>query len=298
MILGCMRLGGTDEAAQARAFAAFDAALETGITMFDHADIYGEGQPERHFGEWLRQRPGIRERITIQTKCGIRPGLYDFSPEHIEKAVTGCLERMGIDMIDLLLLHRPDPLMEPHQVGSCLNTLHESGLVGAFGVSNMNAAQIRLLQHFLSTPLRVNQLELSLAKLDWLNEGIHVNQAAGRNVHFADGVIEYCQLHDIQLQAWAPLAYGWFSGQPPEHPSPAWQATAQRVEEMAAAKSTSREAIVLGWLMRHPAAIQPVIGTTHPDRIRACGPAAEVAAAMTREDWYSLFIAARGEALP
>lgn len=298
MILGCMRLGGTDESAQNRAFAAFDAALETGIRMFDHADIYGDGQPERHFGEWLRQRPGVRERITVQTKCGIRPGMYDFSPEHIEAAVAGSLERLGIETIDMLLLHRPDPLMEPKQVGSCLNALHEAGLVKAFGVSNMNAAQMGLLQNFLSTPLRVNQLELSLGKLDWLNEGVHVNQAAGRNVHFADGVIEHCQLNDVQMQAWAPLAYGWFSGRPPDHPHPSWHETARQVEEMAAAKGTSREAIVLGWLMRHPAAIQAVIGTTHPDRIRACGPTAEVAATMTRDEWYSLFIAARGEALP
>jgi predicted oxidoreductase len=177
---------------------AVDAALAIGITMFDHADIYGRGKAEAAFGAILKNRPDVREQMVIQSKCGIRlgegalPGRFDFSTEHILQAVDGSLRRLGIDYLDVLLLHRPDPLMEPDEVAAAFGQLKAAGKVRYFGVSNMSVAQIRFLQRALPDHLVVNQLEMSLAHLHWLDQGIHVNQAAGASVNFSDGLIEYC----------------------------------------------------------------------------------------------------------
>jgi predicted oxidoreductase len=197
-----------------------------------------------------------------------------------------------------LLLHRPDPLLEPAEVAEAFATLKAAGKVRHFGVSNMSATQMRFLQRALPDPLVVNQLELSLAHLDWLDQGVHVNQQAGAGTNFAEGLLEYCQEEHVQVQAWGPLAQGIFSGRSlagqPEH----LVQTAALVGELAAAKQTTREAIVLGWLMRHPAMIQPVIGTITPERITACQDAESQAAQMTRDEWYRLYVSARGTTLP
>lgn len=162
----------------------------------------------------------------------------------------------------------------------------------------MSAAQIHFLQQALPDQLAVNQLEMSLAHLDWLDQGIHVNQKAGASVNFAEGLMEYCQLARIQLQAWGPLAQGRFSGRVVEREPDNIRKTADLVKHMAAAKETTPEAIVLGWLMRHPAMIQPVVGTMNPERIRACKDAEQQAQRMTREEWYALFVSARGANMP
>ncbi len=162
----------------------------------------------------------------------------------------------------------------------------------------MNASQIRFLQQALPAPLVANQLELSLARLDWLDQGVYVNQKAGLGTNFAEGLLEYCQLERVQIQAWGPLARGIFSGRPLEGQPEHIVKTAALVGELAAAKGTTREAIVLGWLMRHPAMIQPVIGTMNPERIRACQDAERQAAQMSRDEWYRLYVSARGAALP
>jgi predicted oxidoreductase len=311
LVFGCMSLGrgGWDGGALpneeiARAEQAVEAALSIGITMFDHADIYGRGKAEALFGEVLKRRPDLRDRIVIQTKCGIRfpegdlPNRYDFSKSHILRSVDGSLKRLGTEYIDVLLLHRPDPLVEPEEVAEAFESLKQSGKVRHFGVSNMNAAQIRLLQAFLPDPLVVNQLEMSLLRIDWLDEGVHVNQKKGTEVHFGEGTIEHCRLEQIQLQAWGPLARGMFSGRPLENPPENVLKTKALVQKLAAEKQTSVEAIVLGWLMRHPAMIQPVIGTSDPERIRRCEDAVRQADTMTRDEWYSLYVASRGSLLP
>jgi predicted oxidoreductase len=287
-----------------KAEAAVDAALAIGVTMVDHANIYTRGKAEETFGRILKSRPGLRERLVIQSKCGIRfgegdvPGRFDFSKEHILESVDGSLRRLGVDYLDILLLHRPDPLVEPEEVAEAFGALKASGKVRYFGVSNMSAAQMRFLQRALPDQLAVNQLELSLAHLHWLDQGVHVNQAAGVGVNFAEGLLEYCQMENVQIQAWGPLAQGRFSGRQVEGDPETVQKTAALVRKMADAKETTPEAIVLGWLMRHPAQIQPVIGTVNPERIAACADAERQAQLMTREEWYALYVSARGKPMP
>lgn len=310
LILGCMPFGGgwnreplTSEHVL-KAEHAVDAALRIGISMFDHADIYTMGKAEETFGKILKSRPDLRQQIVIQSKCGIRPGegavpgRFDFSKEHILASVDGILGRLGIDYLDVLLLHRPDPLVEPDEVAEAFGRLKAAGKVRYFGVSNMSAAQIRFLQRALPDQLAVNQLEMSLARLDWLDQGIHVNQKAGATVNFSEGLMEYCQTERIQIQAWGPLAQGKFSGRPVENELENIRKTTELVKQMADTKETTPEAIVLGWLMKHPAKIQPVVGTTNPDRIAACEDAERQAELMTREEWYSLYVSARGNGMP
>ncbi|WP_028987873.1 aldo/keto reductase [Thermicanus aegyptius] len=310
LVLGCMSFGGEwsrneiTEEDILQAERAVDAALSIGISMFDHANIYTRGKAEETFGRVLKRKPGLREKIVIQSKCGIRfaegsvPGRYDFSKEHILKEVDGSLQRLGIEYLDVLLLHRPDPLMDPEEVAEALGKLKSSGKVRYFGVSNMNAAQIRFLQQALPDRIAVNQLELSLARLDFLDEGVHVNQKAGTAVHFSEGLLEHCQMEKIQIQAWGPLAQGRFSGRPLTDEPENIRKTAHLVQQMASEKETTPEAIVLGWLMKHPAMIQPVIGTANPDRIVACKDAERQSQLMTREEWYTLYVSSRGKALP
>jgi predicted oxidoreductase len=311
LVLGCMPFGGgwnTEPITREdvlKAEQAVDAAREIGISMFDHADIYTRGKAEETFGTILKNQPGLREQIVIQSKCGIRfaegdvPGRFDFSEEHILRSVDGSLQRLGIEYLDILLLHRPDPQVEPDEVARAFGTLKAAGKVRYFGVSNMNVGQIDFLQRALSDQLVVNQLEMSLARLDWLDQGVHVNQKAGVGVNFAEGLMEYCQRERIQIQAWGPLAQGRFSGRAAKGDEPETvRKTAALVAQMAEAKATTPEAIVLGWLMRHPAMIQPVVGTTNAERIRACADAEQQAAAMTREEWYALYVSSRGQNMP
>jgi predicted oxidoreductase len=310
LILGCMRFGGgwnrapiTAEDVR-NAEQALDAALSIGISMVDHADLYAWGKAEETFGRILKNRPALREQLVVQSKCGIRfgegavPTRFDFSTLHILEAVDGSLQRLGTDYLDILLLHRPDPLMEPDEVAEAFGRLKAAGKVRYFGVSNMHQGQIRFLQRALLDQLVVNQLEMSLAHLHWLDQGIHVNQAAGATVNFTEGLLEYCQMENIQLQAWGPLAKGRFSGRPVTDEAEHIQKTANLVQQLASTKGTTPEAIVLGWLMRHPAMIQPVIGTMNPARIIACQDAEQQALTMTREEWYALYVSARGKSMP
>jgi len=309
LALGCMRLGGGwnaesfGDAEVGEAEAAVDAALESGINFFDHADIYGRGKAESVFGEELRRRPGLRERIFVQTKCGIRfgegervPGRYDFSARHIVRSAEGSLGRLGVERIDVLLLHRPDPLVEAAEVAEAFHRLNREGKVRLFGVSNMSEGQIRYLQSALEVPLIVNQLEMGLTRIGFLESGVHVNQEAARANTFPDNTLEYCRMAGIQLQAWGPMANGYLSGRPLEGQPDNVRATARMVAAMAADRGVPPEAIVVAWLLRHPAAIQPVIGTRSPERIRACAKALDVE--LSREDWYALYVAARGRPLP
>jgi predicted oxidoreductase len=288
-----------DEAA-----AAVGAALHAGITLFDHADIYRSGKSEAVFGEVLASTPGLREKIRLQTKCGIRLGEqglqthYDLSRDGILERVNGSLKRLKTDYVDVLLLHRPDPLADPAEVASAVGQLMREGKVRQVGVSNMSGPQIEALQDHLETPVVANQLEMSLLKRAWLESTVLVNHAEGLDHSFPHGTVEFCGRHGITLQAYGALARGHYSGAPPESPTPAETATAVLVAEMAAAMGTTVEAVLLGWLMRHPARIAPVIGSANPERIRACAGAARVAAEMTRVQWYRLWVTARGSNIP
>jgi len=308
LVLGCMGFGGEwdhsplAETDVKKLREAVETALEIGITMFDHADIYRMGKAEQAFGRVLKEKPGLRERLVLQSKCGIRlddgrlPRRYDFSKAHILASVDGILSRLGTDYLDILLLHRPDVLMEPEEVAEAFAILKQAGKVRHFGVSNMNADQIRFIRAYTDEPIIVNQLEMNLVHNDWANHAVLVNQRQGASLNFSDGLVEYCRLHDVQLQAWAPLAKGLLTGAPmPDDAPQAVRRTRDLVAQMAREKETTPEAIVLGWLMRHPAMIQPVIGTTNPGRIRNCADAVRQAEHMTRDEWYTLFAAARGE---
>ncbi|MFF2479794.1 aldo/keto reductase family oxidoreductase [Paenibacillus sp. NPDC058071] len=309
IVMGCMGLGGgwnqnaitADDIKQAHQ--AVDAALSIGINFFDHADIYTFGKAETVFGQVLKERKDLRENIFIQSKCGIRfedgpgrPGRYDFSSDYIRSSVDGILERLGVEFIDFLLLHRPDPLMEPEEVAEVIYELKESGKVRHFGVSNMSAAQIKLLQSSSNEPFIINQMEMSLAKLDWLETGVLVNHPERMNSNFPEETLEYCRLENIQIQAWGSLAQGLFSGRHVDGQTDSIKETAQLVKDLADKKQTSPEAILLAWLMRHPAGIQPILGTTRPERIQKCGEAMKIT--LTREEWYSLFVSSRGRRLP
>jgi predicted oxidoreductase len=287
-----------------QAAAAVQAALDAGITLFDHADIYRSGKSEAVFGEVLATTPGLREQIRLQTKCGIRlneRGLqthYDLSRDAILERVNGSLKRLRTDHVDILLLHRPDPLADPAEVASAVGQLMDEGKVRQVGVSNMSAAQIGVLQDRLETPVVANQLEMSLLKRAWLESQVLVNHPEHLDYSFPHGTLEYCTRNNITLQAYGSLAKGVYTGAEPDSPTSAEAATAALVAELAGEYGTSGEAVLLGWLMKHPAGIAPVIGTANPDRIRACGDAARVAQALTRADWYKLWITARGSNIP
>ena len=308
IVLGCMGFGGewdhqpySKEDVQ-QMHTALDAALDSGINVFDHADIYKMGKAEQVFAEVLQQRPELREQIVLQSKCGIRfaddhgPGRYDFSGDWIRTSVEGILKRLKVEQLDLLLLHRPDPLMQPEEVAKVFNELLDSGKVKQFGVSNMHHYQIKFLQQFLKIPLIANQMEMSLLNYAWVDETVTAGMASKLNEQFSQGTVAYCQLNKVQLQAWGSLAKGLFTGGDLTGQPEKYVRTAKLVERLAAEYQTTKEAIVLGWLMRHPAGIQPVIGTTNIDRIKACGKARSLL--LNRNHWYELFVSIRDEPLP
>ena len=310
LIYGCMGLGGSwadepygveqvDEAA-----AAVEAALAAGITLFDHADIYRSGKSEAVFGEVLAATPGLRDRIRLQTKCGIRLGErglathYDLSRESIVERVDGSLKRLRTDFVDVLLLHRPDPLTDLAEVGAAVGQLLADGKVRAIGVSNMSGAQIEALQDRLEAPVAANQLEMSLLKRAWLESQVLVNHPESLDYSFPHGTLEYCARNGVSVQAYGALARGLYTGAAPESPTAAETAAAAMVAELVSKHGSTGEAVLLGWLMKHPAGISPVIGTVNPARIAACADAARLAAAMTRAEWYGLWVTARGSNLP
>ena len=307
LVLGCMGLGGgwnttpLTQQDEQQAFALIEAALDCGINLFDHADIYTFGKAEAVFGRYLQAFPAQRQQLLLQSKCGIKlgnaeqPGHYDLSKIAILAAVEQSLERLNTDYLDLLLLHRPDPLMEPDEIAAAFEQLQQQGKVRHFGVSNMGWPQLQLLQRSLTVPLVVNQLEMSLYRHHWLEESLLTGMPEGAGCHFGYGTVEYCQREQIQLQSWGSLAQGrYFSARADE--TAAEQATRQLVAKLAAEYQSTPEAIVLAWLLRHPARIQPVLGTSQPARLAAAVRAEQLD--LSRLHWYQLYIAARGGALP
>jgi predicted oxidoreductase len=308
---GCMPLGGgwddtpLDGATREKAGAALHAAIDHGITFFDHADIYCRGKSERVFGDALKQTPGLRAKMHVQSKCGIRfpgtphpdsPQRFDFSHTHIVQSVEGSLKRLGTDYLDTLLLHRPDPLVEPEEVARAFDDLHTAGKVRYFGVSNHTAAQISLLRKYVRQPNVFNQVAFNLLHTGMLDEGVVYNQITPRAPERNHGTIEYCREHDITLQAWNPLISGRLTGGARAPLSEAETHAAVVLADTARARGVSPEAILIAWVLRHPAKIQPIIGSTNPARIAASCEGDTVE--LSREEWYRLYIAGRGERLP
>ena len=306
LVYGCMGLGGDWDSSPVtrehytQARDVIETALENNITVFDHADIYTLTKAEQVFGQVLKDAPSLKDKMILQSKCAIRfedeagPKRYDFSAKWITESVDGILSRLGIEQLDILLLHRPDPLIELSEVAQTIHDLQASGKIKHLGVSNMHGHQIAFLQSALDTPIVANQLEMSLAFRDWVEDGITTNSAHNRNMGYAPGTIEHCMLNKVQLQAWGSLAQGRYTGGKAEFEEDV--ATAALVTKLAAEYGVSPEAIVLGWLMRHPAGIQPVIGTTNLQRIRQCTEATNVT--LSREHWYALLESARGSDVP
>ena len=306
LVYGCMGLGGDWDSSPVtrehytQARDVIETALENNITVFDHADIYTLTKAEQVFGQVLKDAPSLKDKMILQSKCAIRfedeagPKRYDFSAKWITESVDGILSRLGIEQLDILLLHRPDPLIELSEVAQTIHDLQASGKIKHLGVSNMHGHQIAFLQSALDTPIVANQLEMSLAFRDWVEDGITTNSAHNRNMGYAPGTIEHCMLNKVQLQAWGSLAQGRYTGGNAEFEEDV--ATAALVTKLAAEYGVSPEAIVLGWLMRHPAGIQPLIGTTNLQRIRQCTEATNVT--LSREHWYALLESARGSDVP
>lgn len=289
--VGCMRINGL---APSEAETFLQTALELGANFFDHADIYGGGECEKIFAEAIHMTPAVREKIFLQSKCGIRPGVaFDFSKAHILRSVEGILSRLRTEYLDVLLLHRPDALMEPEEVADAFHTLEEQGKVRHFGVSNQNPMQMRLLQKYLDKPLQVNQLQFSIAHAGMVTQGLRVNMTDDGAACRDGSVLDYCRLHDITVQPWSPFQYGTFQGTfLNSEKFPALNAELKRVGER---YGVSETVIAMAWLLRHPAKLQPVAGTMNPQRLAACVRAADIR--LTREEWYSIYLSA-GNFLP
>ncbi|MDR0642837.1 MAG: aldo/keto reductase [Treponema sp.] len=289
--VGCMRINKLDKAG-AEKFV--KTALDLGAYFFDHADVYGGGSCEEIFAEAAGMNPALREKILLQTKCGIRPGVaFDFSKDHILKSVDGSLQRLKTDYIDVLLLHRPDALVEPEEVAEAFGILHSQGKVRNFGVSNQNPGQIRLLQKYLRQPVVANQLQLSITNATFITQGLHVNMLDDTALGRDGGILDFCRLNDITIQPWSPFQYGFFQGvflNNKEFPK-----LNAKIDEIAKKYGVTNTTIAIAWLLRHPAKFQPVTGTMNTTRLADCVKAAEIT--LTKEEWYEILLAA-GNTLP
>lgn len=277
-----------------------ETAVEAGITLIDLADIYTKGKSDALVGEALRRNPSLRDKVVLQAKAGIiladeaGPGRYDFSYDHLITAVEGTLSRLGVERVELLLLHRPDPLVEPEEVARAFDKLQADGKVQHFGVSNHTPMQMELLRRYVDQPLVANQIEINLLHNELINDGIVAN-TTNTTYTGARGTLDYCRLHDIMVQAWSPVAGGHVFKATDDAP-PHIKATAAVVTELAEKHNVTGGAIMLAWLLRHPAGIMPILGTMNPARIHESVQADNVD--LTRIEWYRLFEAANGHAVP
>lgn len=288
--LGCMRIASM---ANEDIATLINTALDEGINFFDHADVYGGGKSEAKFAEALGMNPSLREKMILQTKVGIRQGSFDFSKEHILEAVDGCLKRLQTDYVDVVLLHRPDALVEPEEVAEAFDILESSGKVKYFGVSNQNPMQIELLTKFVKQKIHFNQLQLSITNTGMIDAGINVNMQIDRSVVRDGSILDYCRLKDIIIQPWSPFQYGFFEGVFLDNPK--FPELNQKINEIASKYSVTNTAIAIAWLLRHPAHMQPILGTTNPQRVKDSCQASGIK--LTREEWYQIYLAA-GNQLP
>ena len=292
VIQGCMRIGGKSDK---EIDEIVNTAYENGINFFDHADIYGRGVCEENFGKYLNRNPSFREKIFIQTKCGIKPGIsFDFSYDHIITSVENSLKRLNTDHIDYLLLHRPDTLMEPEEVAKAFEKLLNDGNVMHFGVSNQHPLQMELLKKYLGDiPLVANQLQLSVANCPMIDFGFNVNMTNDFSSSRDNGILEYCRLKDITIQPWSPFQYGFMEGTFINNDL--FKDLNIKLEEIGAKYGITPTGLAIAWLLRHPAKMQPVIGTTTPARIKEVCHASDVI--ITHDEWYDLYKSA-GKRLP
>ena len=289
--VGCMRINRL-QTQDAERFV--HTALEEGANFFDHADIYGDGECESIFSEAIHMNSTVREKIILQSKCGIRKGIaFDFSKKHILESVDGSLKRLNTEYLDVLLLHRPDALVEPEEVAEAFDELEKSGKVRNFGVSNQKPMQIELLKKYVKQPIVANQLQLSITNANMISNGLHVNMLDDNAIHRDGSVLDYCRLNDITIQPWSPFQYGLFEGVFLDNEK--FPTLNKKINEIAAIYGVSNVTITIAWLLRHPAKMQPVIGTMNRERLKQCVDAANIT--LTREQWYEIYLAA-GNILP
>lgn len=290
VVMGCMRIAGMEQAALEQLVYT---AVELGVNQFDHADIYGKGESEVRFGQLLKNDPALREKILLQTKCGIRPGFYDSSREHILESVDNSLRKLNTDYLDILLLHRPDVLAEPEEIARAFEQLKQSGKVRYFGVSNHDPMQIELLQQAVGEKLLFNQMQLSIMHTPMIDRGITVNTGSDRAVDRDGGVLQYCQLRKMVLQAWSPVQYGFFEGVFLDNPK--FPQLNQVLDRMCEKYGVSKTALAAAWLVRLPASVQVISGTTNPERMAQFAEGTDIR--LERADWYEIYRAA-GNSLP
>jgi Predicted oxidoreductase len=285
-----MRINSLDNA-EAEKF--IQTAIEEQANFFDHADIYGNGKCEEIFSNAINMNADKREKLIIQSKCGIRKGMFDFSKEHIIESVEGSLKRLKTDYLDVLLLHRPDALVEPEEVAEAFDLLENSGKVRHFGVSNQNPMQIQLLQKSLKQPIIANQLQLSITNSNMISNGVNVNMENSSAINRDGSILDYCRLNSITIQPWSPFQYGFFEGvflgnnKFPE--------LNRKIDEIAEKYNVSNTTITIAWILRHPAHMQPISGTMNIKRLKDICKATDIQ--LTREDWYEIYRAA-GNVLP
>ncbi|MCK3949249.1 aldo/keto reductase [Streptococcus suis] len=270
-----------------------ETVVEQRINFFDHADIYGGGESEIRFAQGAKSAGLKREDLLLQSKCGIRKGYFDFSKEYILESVDGILKRLDTEYLDVLALHRPDALMEAEEVAEAFYLLKKAGKVHHFGVSNQNIYQMELLQSYLDQPLAVNQLQLSPAHTPLIDTGLHVNMKDDSATMRDGGLIDYCQLKKITIQAWSPFLIDLQRGIFANHPD--YTLLNQTIEEIAERYNVSHETIVVAWILRHPAKIQTIVGSMNPERLTKIAQASQIT--LTRPEWYEIYRSA-GNILP
>ena len=290
IIMGCMRLNNLSIPEAGRLI---HTALDLGINFFDHADIYGNGECETVFAEAIKMNAHIRDKMIIQSKCGICDGFYDSSKKHILQSVDNILTRLRTDYLDILLIHRPDALMEPMEVAETFDLLQKSGKVRNFGVSNYNPVQIKLLQKYVHQKLIVNQLQLSVVHTPMIDSGLAVNMHIDQAIYREGSILEFCRLNEITIQAWSPFQKGFIEG--PFFDDPKYAALHKVILQIADKYGVTDTTIAVAWITRHPANIQVVVGTTQPKRLIDCCKGSELV--LTREEWYEIYQAA-GNMLP
>lgn len=282
--LGVMRM---NVLSSQEAKSVIEAAIENGIDYFDHADIYGGGESEQVFGSAFTELSIPRDSVFLQSKTGIIPGkMYDFSKKHIIESVDGSLKRLKTDYLDALLLHRPDTLVEPEEVAEAFEQLEEQGKVRSFGVSNHNPMQIELLKKYVRQPLLINQLQMSVTHHPSINAGFNVNRTNQEAIVREGSILEYCRVNDITIQPWSPFQVGnEKEGILFDHPD--FIELNGVLAKLAEKYKVEREAIAIAWLLRHPAKMQPIIGSMNPKRIAITCRASDVK--LSREEWYEVY---------
>ncbi|KIH70557.1 aldo/keto reductase [Salinicoccus roseus] len=298
IVLGCMRIADMEDRALAKHI---NRAIELGINLFDHADIYGDGECERKFSKVLTSEVN-REDILLQSKCGIRHAVdsnrkedqyYDLSKDYILDSVDGILARLGTDYLDLLMLHRPDALMEPGEIAEAFDRLHDSGKVRHFGLSNFHTTQFDFVQKHTDHKLVTNQVQFGVGAPHMINSRMQANTPFEGAGDRDGGLLEHSRLNDVTLQAWSPFHYGYFEGIIMDDPK--YRALNDVLEDIGNSHGLTKNAVAVAWILRHPSNMQTIIGTTNTSRLEDIAKAGNVT--LSREEWYRIYKAA-GHMLP